>query len=122
MWVIRSLPVLAAAWGWTMVYRNRHGNSRETASSIALVLLTISAMVNAVGTVYLVYFACVPKSTSWTALPEYRLDAYVILFALGTVITGFVGLSQGNSRKLCGMVLLVCGWQLLFALMHAVTI
>ncbi len=122
LWVICSLPVIAAVWGWVIVYKNRRGNSRKLALSVALTLLTASAMVNAVGTVYLVYFACVPKSTPWTALPEYRLDGYVLLLSFGSLIAGLVALKLGHLRKLCGIVLLASGWLLFFSFMHAMTL
>ena len=122
LWAICFLPVIAAVWAWVMVYKNRHGNSRKFASSVALTLLTASAMVSAVGTVYLTYFACVPKSTVWTALPEYTLDSYVMLLAFSSLVAGFVALKRGHSRKLCGIVLLMSGWQLFFSLMHAATL
>ena len=103
LWVICFLPVIAAAWGWVMVYRNPHGNSRKVASSVALTLLTASAMVSAVGTVYLTYFACVTKSTQWTALPEYRLDSYVMLLAFSSLVAGFVGLKRGIHGNCAGL-------------------
>jgi hypothetical protein len=92
------------------------------ASLVALALSTASAMFAACGTVYLVYFACVPSSTPWTSLPEYSLDFYVMLLALTSLIAGCIALARGQSRRLCGTVLLTSAWLLVFSFLHASTI
>jgi len=68
-------------------------------SVIALVSFTVSAVVAAGGVVYLVYFACIPSSTPWTSLPEYRLDGWVMFLALVSLVAGGVALARRNSRR-----------------------
>ena len=121
LWVICFVPVISAICGWVIVYRSRDKKGPELVSGIALILCTVSALIGALGTVYLVYFTCVPRSTQWTALPEYRLDGCVMLFALGSVVIGFIALMRGHSRTLCGTVLLTSGWLIFFSIMHAST-
>lgn len=122
LWVICFAPVIAAVWGCVTVFKNRHTKRPQFASAIALTLCTASAMLAACGTVYLTYFACVPSSTPWTALPEYTLDFYVMLLAFSSLVAGLIALTRGHSRRLNGTVLLTSGWLLFFSLMHASTI
>ncbi len=121
-WIIYFVPIIAAVWAWVWVYKDWGAKSRKFASAIALTMATGAAMVGACGTIYLTYFTCVPSSTPWTALPEYTLDAYVMLLALSGGIAGLVALVRGNSRRLCGLVLSISGWQLLFTFFHASTV
>jgi len=121
LWVICFVPLIAAIWGWAIVYKNRDAKGQQLASEIALILCTASAMIGAFGTVYLVYFTCVPSSTPWTALPDYKLDFCVMLFALSSVVAGFIALMRGHSRTLCGTVLLTSAWLMFFSIMHAST-
>jgi len=121
LWVICFVPVLAAVWAWMTVYRER--SKRPIFGSVlALALFTVCAVVAAGGTIYLVYFACVPLSTPWTSLPEYGLDGWVMLLALASLIAGGVALARHNSRRLCVTVLLMSGWLFIFACLHACTI
>ena len=122
LWVICFVPVIAVVWGWVTAYKNQHAKRPQLASEIALTLCTASTLLAASGTVYLTYFACVPSSTPWTALPEYTLDAYVMLFALSSAVAGLIALKRGHSRGLNGPVLLISGWLLFFSFMHASTI
>lgn len=120
-WVICLVPVIAAGWCWVLVHMNRHATRPKLASLVALTLFTAAAMSGACGTVYLVYFTCVPSSTPWTALPEYKLDSYILLLALSSIVAGLIALGRGHSRKICGTVLLMSGWLALFSLLHAMT-
>jgi hypothetical protein len=122
LWVICFLPVVGAGVGWATVVIKWRAGGRKIASSVALGLLTVSALVNAAGTVYLVYFACVPKSTSWTQLPEYSLDVWVMLLAFCSVLAGLLAFKRERSWGLCGIVWLMSGWQLFFSMMHAATL
>ena len=121
LWVICFVPVIAAVWCWVTVYKSRHAKRPKLASLIALTLFTASAMLAAFGTLYLVYFTCVPSSTGWRDLPEYTLDFLVELLALPSVVAGFIALKRGHSRRLCGTVLLMAGWLLVFSFLHAMT-
>jgi hypothetical protein len=121
LWVICFVPILAALWGWMTVYNER--NKRPIFGSvIALALFTVCAIAAAGGTIYLVYFACVPSSTPWTSLPEYGLDGWVMLLAVASLIAGGVALARRNSRRLCLTVLLMSGWLFIFAFLHASTL
>jgi hypothetical protein len=122
LWVICFVPVIAVVWGCVMLYKSRHAKRPQLASAIALTLCTASAMLAACGTVYLTYFACIPSSTPWTALPEYTLDFYVMLLAFSSGVAGLIALTRGHSRGLNGTVLLTSGWLLLFSFVHASTI
>lgn len=121
-WVICLVPVIAAGWCWVLVHKNRHATGPKLGSLIALTLSTAAAISGACGTVYLVYFTCVASSTPWTALPEYKLDAYVLLLALSSMVAGLIALGRGHSRKICGTVLLTSGWLALFSFLHGLTI
>jgi hypothetical protein len=88
---------------------------------VALVLSTMSAAVAAGGTVYIVYFACVPTTTLWRDLPEYTVDAYVTLLSLAGLVAGFVALARHNSRRLCTLALLISGWLFVFSALQGST-
>jgi hypothetical protein len=121
-WLIWCAPVIPALWGWLRFYRNRRVTPPTLAPAIALVCFTACATLSAAGTLYLAYFACVPSSTPWQLLPEFRLDACVIILAVASLISGFIALARGHSKLLFGIVLLASGWLFTFSVLHAITI
>jgi hypothetical protein len=121
-WVIYLVPVMSVVWAWAMAHKNLPAKGPKLASLIALTFCTASALSAACGTMYLVYFTCVPSSTEWTALPEYRLDGYVILFSLISLVGCSVALMRGESRRLCRTVLLTSAWTFFFSFVHGMTI